>query len=769
MIKKYLIAGALAFVCNGFLTSCGEDMEGNFDSIEEAKKVQFAENFEKFYGHISPTQDWGFGGADVASARAMTRGVNDNSCGTCIKPDMPNYPSASAPAAITAAEREYVRNWFETHPGFTSGLDIKNFYVQHVWGLASKSYKVWYNHFDQNHMTNTPGAASNYYRDDYYDNGTIDYLSVGDGTNYTHLNDFNSNNAGTQWGTIYMENSSALSFKYHCSWSSEEFTYFKCAEIDVPGVGKGLYVGMCMYGEKNDNGQRLINKEQKDLQYADDWIVKVIPAKGSTIINHKTSKIYKKKDVLVHKWVFCEDLGNSSSTKDYDYNDLVFDAKIIDEYKVLRDADGNETVYTEDPSHTYYAEVTPLAAGGELTIKFNKVNATAHGMFAGGIADNILINTCKNDQTISAPHQERVLANTQKYNFSSAYDANINNIAVIVRTQIAAYDHSAFMGEAPHKICVPPGTRWAYERTDIKTAYTGFSVYVSGGEEPWANTGVDANLYPLEGAAYDMKTDKTGTTSYEEVSSSTTTEYSYTLADAANENILWSGDNDFIGWDGKYALSIAANMFTANNNAVGNGTIIRFYGVANSNFALKATYGNTWDAATYSDTRWSDGTYFGSSMTQCVELKLNTTNAAYFRNYGMRIWGTNMKLLAVTYDNSQKVADVIPNQSVTIWNGYQALGWNLNVTIGKANFKNATRTSKIKFTGYATEGWTQIHINKKLNDWQTEELVTAWASNPGDWRGSCEFTIGDYLDIIKNNDICIIGGGLTLTKVELIP
>jgi hypothetical protein len=767
-MRKYLIVGILALVGNIFMTSCHEDME-NYSSLEEAKKVQFAQNFEKFYGKISPTQDWGFDNASAATSRAMTRSTGDNSCGTCIKPDMTNYPSANAPADITAQERAYVKNWFETHPGFTSGLNISNFYVQHVWGLASKPYKVWYNHYDQNRMNNLPGASSNYYRDDYYDNGTIDYLSVGDGTNYTHLNDFNANNAGTQWGTVYMENSSALSFKYHCSWSSEEFTYFKCAEIDVPGVGKGYYVGMCMYGEKYDNGDRKINKDSLDLQYADDWIIKVIPGNGSSVVNTKTSKVLKKKDVLVHKWVFCEDLGSSSSNKDYDYNDLVFDAKIIDEYKVLRDADGNETAYTDDPSHSYYAEVTPLAAGGELTIKFDKISNTVHGMFANGIANNVLINTCRADQSIAASHQERLLAQTEKYEFASAADANINNIAVVVRTQTAAYALSAYKGEAPHKICVPAGTRWAYERTDIKDAYTGFTTYVGGGAEPWASTGVDENLYPLAGAAYDMQTDKTGTTSYEEISSSSTTEYSYTLADAANEKTVWTGNHDFIDWDDQYALVIDNSKFTANNDAIGNGTIIRFYVVANENYALKATYGNTWDAANYSDNRWSKGIYYGSASTQCVELKLNTTNAANFRTNGMRLWGTNMKLLAVTYDNSQKVADATPSQSVTIWSGQQALGWNLNVTIGKDNFSQASSTSKIKFTGYAADGWTQIHIHKKLNQWQTEELASVWASNPNDWPGTCEFTIGDYLNIIKNNDICIIGGNLTLTKVELIP
>ena len=101
-MKKYLIAGALALVCNGLFTSCSEDM-GDYSSLEEAKKAQFAQNFEKFYGTPDPNQDWGFGEARVAAAR--TRGVGENSCGTCIKPDMTNYPTATAPADITQYER----------------------------------------------------------------------------------------------------------------------------------------------------------------------------------------------------------------------------------------------------------------------------------------------------------------------------------------------------------------------------------------------------------------------------------------------------------------------------------------------------------------------------------------------------------------------------------------------------------------------------------------------------------------------------------------
>lgn len=770
-MKKYLIAGALALVCNGFLASCSDDM-GNYSSPEEAKKAQFAQNFERFYGTPDPNQDWGFGAAKVAAAR--TRGVGDNSCGTCIKPDMTNYPSATAPADITQYEREFVKNWFETHPGFTEGLNISNFYVQHVWGLASKPYKVWYECYDQNYMNNHPGATSNYYRADYYDNGTIDYLSVGDGTNYTHLNDFNANNAGTQWQTVYMENSSALSFKYHCSWSSEEFTYFKCAEIDVPNVGKGWYVGMCMYGEKYDNGYRKINKDSLDLQYADDWIVKVIPGNGSTITTNKVSKVYKKKTVLTHKWVFCEDLGSSASNKDYDYNDLVFDAKVIDEYKVLRDADGNETIYTDDPSHTYYTEVTPLAAGGELTIKFNALSTNAHEMFNPAVSSNVLVNTCRFNQTISLSHVEGRAGTTGVIPFDSYNEAiDINNVVVMVRSSQAAYELSAYKGEAPHKICVPVGTRWAYERTDIKDAYTGFEDYVAGGSEPWSTTGVEDNLYPLDGVAYEMKNDQTGTSSYEEVSSSSTTEYSYTLADATNEHVLWSdvtGNTKFVqngnNWNG--FVSISTNDLNAAE--IGNGTIIRFYFASENGFTIKAT-DNTWEDFELGLTGWNKNQIIGNAKNGYVEFKLNTTTANRYKQNSLIIQGIGLTALALTYDNSQKVADETPDEPSTdtptvIWSGSQAVQWNLDILISKDKFANATNTSKLRFygTGLGSD-WKQLWL--KTEGWQ--DIVRFFGDNNWPTSGYVDFVIGDYLDTLKSNNISVQGAGVTLTKVELIP
>ena len=743
-MKKYLIAGALALICNGLLTSCSEDL-GNYSSPEEAKKAQFAQNFEKFYGTPDPNQDWGFGNAKVAAAR--TRGQGDNSCGTCIKPDMTNfpnystqYPNYTTPAPITDAERAHVKKWFEEHPGFTEGLNISNFYIQHVWGQASKDYNVYWNRFDENYMRNNPGATSNYYRADFVDQATMDYLCVGDGTNYTHALDFNANDNGTSWKAVYMKNSSALSFKYKSSWSSQEFTYFKCAEINVPGVGTGWYVGLCMYGEIERNGIQKLNNDMKTAEYCDDWILKVIPGEGSTITVNKTSKVYKKKTVLVHKWVFCEDLGSSASNKDYDYNDLVFDAKVIDECKVLRDADGNETAYTDDPSHTYYTEVTPLAAGGELTIKFNALSTNAHEMFNPAVASNVLVNTCRFNQEISLSHVEGRAGTTGVIPFDSYNEAiDINNVVVMVRSSQAAYELSAYKGEAPHKICVPVGTRWAYERTDIKDAYTGFEAYVGGGDEPWSTTGVEDNLYPLDGVAYEMKNDQTGTSSYEEISSSSTTEYSYTLADATNEHVLWSDVSGNTKFTSNWNVNIPISAESINTADVGNGTIIRFYFTCDENYMLKVT-DNTWDDFDLGNASWNLNFMQGTAMNGYVEFRLNNTTANRFKQSGLIIYGTNVTALAITYDNSHKVTNETPSPSgkTTLVTG----PLNGQVTIEASKFNNIKAGDEIRIYytslgqwywqvqtwegfnkgySYTIEGWGGTSINTNNNFLNTSE------------------------------------------------
>jgi hypothetical protein len=452
-------------------------------------------------------------------------------------------------------------------------------------------------------------------------------------------------------------------------------------------------------------------------------------------------------------------LGSSSNRQDYDYNDLVFDARIVDEYKVIKNADGTEDPYTGDTSHRYYAKLTPLAAGGEYVMWFDQNNQPIHSLFVPSTANNVLINTCKSGQNTSLSHIEGLPAQTIIYTFNSEEEANINNITIFVRSATATYDITAIPAEAPHKLCVPPGTRWPYERMDISKAYTGFTDYVEERIDPW-DDGVDANLYPLDDVPDSLKTDQYNQYTEIKDTQNSTSSTSYNVTPSNSETTIWTGSNDFGNWEGENAIVISNSQFSN----VGAGTVIRFYGVADGYFQVKATYGNTWDPTNLGDSRWSgEGCiYSNTSLSGYFELTLNATTAANFKSYGMRLWGKGFKLLSVTYDTAS-------GSGTQIWSGSSALGYDLSITIGKENFANAKSTSRIRFTATASGGWAQIFIKKKKNQWEVEDIVQTWASSQNSWPGTCEFTIGDYLNVIQNNDICIQGGGLTLTKVELIP
>lgn len=438
-MKKYLMTGIAAVAMCAAFTSCSKDLGFEQMTPEEAVQASYETAFIQAFGQPAPDQDWGFG----TTTRSLTRGENDNSCGTCIKPDMTNYPSDIAPNPITTDEAAYVKEWFETHPGFTEGLDFHNFFIQQVYGEASKQYNVWYNHYDQNHNPQ-------WYRDDYSEAGTMDYFCVGDGTNYTHPYDFNSNNCGTQWKTVYMQNSSALSFKTHMSWSSEEWKFFKCAKINVPGVGEGWYVGMCMYGEKYDNGDRKMNKDMKDLQYADDWIVKIIPNDPITPPTKYQGRIMAE-DLTVRP---------NGSDSDFDFNDVVFDWKI--EGKV--------------------ATIQLRAIGGTLPLYVGGVEV--HGKFGARI--NQMVNT--GVDTMDEPE-------AYTYTFPEGVTAIPENIPIVVTRSTGDVELTAVRGKVASKINVPTTTKWVKEYQDIENAYPQFKDWVSDPSVNWTSNYNTAYIY----------------------------------------------------------------------------------------------------------------------------------------------------------------------------------------------------------------------------------------------------------------------------------
>ncbi|QVJ79621.1 protein of unknown function [Prevotella sp. khp1] len=747
-MKKYLITGALALVGMVFNTSCQNDME-NYSSPEEAKKAIFAENFEKFYGTPNPNQDWGFADASLASVTATTRAHNVN--GNLW------YQNWQRPVNVTSDEATKVLTAFSVkRENQTNAITINwnNYWVHQV----HQSNNSYYNGYGQN----TGDIHTKM-------NKIIAYNTSGNSNYYEHVNNFNDGNNTTVYtddethqeyiGTTLMLNmgtsaSANNQFGYHNTIDSKDhFEYFIIAGADIDASLAGYYYVGFDFCASHPAGQEA-NKNMdvaRDWIY-NDWIVRISPATpvgsgGSTggNINQNTSstEVYTKQHVLVHKWVFCEDLGSSSNRRDFDYNDLVFDARIVDEYKIIKNADGTESAYSADPTHRYYAKLTPLAGGGEYEVWFNQSNQPIHSLFVPSTANNVLINTCNSSLDYATPHTEGLAAQTIIYTFNSRSQASLSNINIFVRSSTATYELTANTGEAPHKICVPPGTRWPYERTDITEAYSGFTSYVENRVDPW-NDGVDEKLYPLNNVPDSLKTDQYNQYTYIKDTQNSSSSTTYDVTPSSSETTIWTGNNDFIGWDGAYAVEIPASSFSE----VGAGTVIRFYGVASGYFQVKATYGNTWDASNLGDSRWSDGcVYSNSSLSSYFELTLNATTAANFKANGMRLWGTDLKLLRVTYDNTNKSnsssSGGSSSEGTAIWTGPVDFGWSNKISLPLDAFMNkgVKGGSIIRF--YVES--TATNYNSNENEWE----FTIFTGYEQGWTMANSYRNGSNTDISK--------------------
>ncbi len=780
-MKKYLIAGALALICNGLLTSCSEDL-GNYSSPEEAKKAQFAQNFEKFYGTPNPNQDWGFGEASLTRAKARTRSHNVN--GNLW------YQNWERPVNVTSDEAKKVLAAFSVARTQTNSIAINwNNYWVHQVHQSNNTYLDGYGqntgdiHASMNKIIAYNTSGSPYYHEhvNNFNNGTNEVEYTDDETGQKYVGTTLMVNMGTSA-------SATNQFGYHNTRDSKDhFEYFIIAGSDIDASLNGYYyVGFDFCASHPDGQEANKNMDVARDWIYNDWIVRISPATpigsnsstgGNISSNTDGTEVYTKQHVLVHKWVFCEDLGSSSNRQDYDYNDLVFDARIVDEYKVIKNADGTEDPYIGDTSHRYYAKLTPLAAGGEYVMWFDQNNQPIHSLFVPSTANNVLINTCKSDQTISLSHMEGLPAQTIIYTFNSEEEANINNITIFVRSATATYDITAIPAEAPHKLCVPPGTRWPYERMDISKAYTGFTEYVEERIDPW-DDGVDANLYPLDDVPDSLKTDQYNQYTYIKDSNNSTVNTTYSVSLTDSEHEIWRGENDFANWNGNNAITIAASKFSE----VGDGTVIRFYGVANSAFNVKAIYADSWANIDLVDSRWITGdekcNYGNSSLHSYIELKLNATTAENFKSKGMLVYGNQFKLLCVSYDNTNKKSGQSdandPAYSKTIWAGSSTS----NITIGSNKFSQAAENQILRIYGTRSQNsyWIEAFAYQweSLNISEWEKGKGAYSSNL--WHGEeqgdgyVQFTLtASQVSKLKDKGMYMqFGNGLTITEVKLL-
>ena len=540
--------------------------------------------------------------------------------------------------------------------------------------------------------------------------------------------------------------------------------------------------------------------------YYSDWIVCLTEAKtngpcpgapqvyelveGSITTGHTNYRIVEGAEVVESGRVLCEDLG-SSDLSDIDFNDIVFDAVIVNEYRKLittyYDADGYQigkpeetTYFTMDNKTGYerrYALIRLMAAGG--TIPATVAGYEVHEAF-GSIPTTTMINTTYDQADVNGANIYNSTSaidltnedyGTKFYGYDYIYDIPIN-----VRYGNDSKQLTAFAGAAPHKILVPLGVRWPGEIKNIGEAYPQFADYV---EKPftefWAypNVGKEGYLYENESSTFEglsvpednmIEPEKTV---YEYTDTSSDPTISRHLINAVNKKMVTpsSSEHTLLSYNSEYPGYLCPATSTEPILSVSIpgyadaqvGDIVRIYGVSASDWWIHTNL-SPWDVTTYTEEGY-------------IDIPVTQTNLASMQS-GLVIAGEKFTVTYVTIRNTNTGGDNTggsDNPSVSnveLWQGNVAIGFNLNIVIKKEKFANATATSTIRFhcTSINTEH-KQLWL--KTKEWA--DIVCVYASNDWNDYGYCDLTIGDYLSTLQGNDISIMGANLNCTLIELIP
>ena len=439
-MRKQLMTGvAAAAICLG-LASCSR-FDYTLISEGEQAYVNYENAFIEKFGEPAPDQTWGFGSADAngggVAQGAITRAANTNSHLWFDENQLYYYKK---PAEITQAEIDYVMNWFATHTkadGQT--LDINNYFIQQI-GYSGDSYSV----------TDYNGASHSI-----ESNNHMDHIFANldaNGSSIDHVNNFNTSSGSI----MLMENSETkYGFGFQDSWGSDDkfvTQNYLMAEIDVPGVGKGWYVGLDYQTKKSDAGIDL-----KPNGKYDDRVMKIVPA-----VSVKNPQF--KCDIRI----IAEDLSASEGS-DFDFNDVVFDVKYG--YPA-----GDKTT------------IILQAAGGKLPLCIGVLDDEheVHNLF--GVSLNTMVNT--EDWTA---HKDPV-----PFIIDGQYGSwNINNLPIWVQKGSDWVLLTAHKGKAASKIAVSTDYKWVKELQDISKAYNNFDTYVKSGKpaEWWKDNKKDTYIY----------------------------------------------------------------------------------------------------------------------------------------------------------------------------------------------------------------------------------------------------------------------------------
>lgn len=430
-MRKYLILCAAAF-----LASCTKDVEPV--EIQEEKEKTFESNFNSTFGvseEVYANHDWGMNKmplVDISdNTTAATRGVNANGNEWASK-------GYVVPGEITASEREAVLAVFNQKgkESYQSLVDWDCYFVQQVYkGVAQYRNHAGGTVTGSDHMdwlctvTDKKANVVSWWP---YKEEIVTVSPYDD-----HINNFNSGNNYTYGGIMLMVNTNSDKFGFKSSEDNGHVFY----NFRMEKINGNYYVGF----DFEANGYNPNEKVDRDYIY-NDWIVKIVPGKGSTPSVERVR-------------VMCEDLGSSRS--DFDYNDVVFDIKF---YK-------NGSKYT--------ADIILQAIGGELPLTIG--GQEVHNLF--GVATNTMMNTYEGRHSEKAPVQFQVELPSGTYN--NAFEA-INALPVIVRLgNNKPIQLTVNPGKPAEMIAVKVSTDWADERVSILDKYPSFVNWIKDSDTVW--------------------------------------------------------------------------------------------------------------------------------------------------------------------------------------------------------------------------------------------------------------------------------------------
>ena len=722
----------------GTFVSCHDD-EITTTTIEQ-RKLAFEEAFVSFFGQPDPNHTWGFGNAGENVTRSVNVNGNEWETRPEVTAEEAaavyawvNRPKSEIPTKSYYEDSPVnLKNFFVTQVwGKNDNSDDPNAkYKDYDNGDVFGGEKM--NHLQISKSADRLGidgvASAN--NGEGAINANWDHAN---NFNASQNRDWDGNTMFVNWGTQNFAYHNSTDSKYHDKWIivdgayitdskgiNHAGKYYVCFDFiarnpnaytnfQEPGVGGVTVPGAWKTvedavnaGAIASNGHPVASNWSKGNivggnmvvdanEYYTDWIVRLVEAKPintpqeltlpKIMIPGSTGKtlreVYTETRAVEGGRVMCEDIASQSyQRKDFDYNDVVFDAIIYKKSNVLvtttYDSNNNETNkfttidYTQvddmpDPSYAeYYANIRVMAAGGTIPLQItaNGNNFEVHNVL-GKKPTSVMINTL--------PEGEQYVVNMATIDHHDPVDLkvdgstdiegveHINDIAIDVKYSQASARIDAIPGRASAKILVPLGTRWAKERTDISEAYPGFSSWVnseSGSGNIWIANNINTSVMYEDEKMVGLSMPENNPISssriwYKEESNGT----ALTPTDATNTTLVRPGSNETILYD--YTSGKGPGFLYESGNAndgvvkvlttdegfssITQGSTIRIYGVSIDNWEVLSSF-NPSSAIT---------SYAGDGY-----VEIQVTNPSLIANTGLLVTGKNFTVTFITVINA---------------------------------------------------------------------------------------------------------------------